>query len=75
MRAIIPAICLFFVFPTIAMAQQQKQAPQEQALTQKLLEEISSNISLRAQVIQLQDEVKQMKDSLAHPPKPDEPQK
>lgn len=63
---------VLFLTPSIALAQQPQMSPSEQAMASKMMEEIRANIGLRAQVIQLQEQVKELE---AKQVKPDAKQK
>lgn len=53
-------ICLIVIFASAAHGQVQlPQSPAEQALAQKLMDEINSNLGLRARVIELQHKLEQ----------------
>lgn len=67
-------LLILLAFTTAALAQaaspQPQSTPLEQSLSQKLLEEINSNIQLRSQLITAQERIKQLEAA-----KPKEPNK
>lgn len=53
-------IIIFLLLTSTAFAQQQ--TPSEQALAQKLLEEVNANIQLRIQLINAQAKIKELEE-------------
>jgi hypothetical protein len=54
---------LLLVTPAFAQAAPQQPSPQQQALGQKLLEEINSGIALRAELLQAQQKIKELQET------------
>jgi hypothetical protein len=69
------AVLLLVAMPAFAQQPQQPASPMEQALGQKLMEEINSNIQLRTQLVGMQDQIKDLQAKLKPQDKPPEPQK
>lgn len=56
------AILLLLATPAVAQQPQPQPSPLEQALGQKLGEEVNANIGLRAQIIQLQNQLRELRE-------------
>lgn len=65
-KFLIATVLLFTAFPAHTQ-QQVPQSPMEQAMAQKLMEEINTNLQLRSQLVQANEKIKQLEDAKKPP--------
>lgn len=75
MKLTLAIIAILFSTAAFAQAPQQQPSASEQALAGKLMEEINSNITYRAQVVQLQNQIKELQAKVPPPEQKETPKK